>query len=155
MNFTTEEKILLGFAAAFAAVSLGVYFSLNFAGIGLEKIGNANDQTQSVYNIEKAGDTGVGMEVSDSPVKEPEKENDNAVPPKQEQGKPSQKYSININTADAEELQNIVGVGEVIAHRIVDYRIQNGAFKTVEEIMNVKGIGKATFEKMKDSIAVK
>lgn len=61
---------------------------------------------------------------------------------------------ININTASYEELQKITWVGEVIAQRIIDYRVQNGPFQTIEEIKNVKGIGDATFEKMKDEITV-
>jgi len=61
---------------------------------------------------------------------------------------------ININTAGYEELQQIMWVGEVIAQRIIDYRNQNGPFHTVEEIKNVKGIGDATFEKMKDEVMI-
>lgn len=61
---------------------------------------------------------------------------------------------ININTADEKELQSIRGVGPVIAGRIVEYRTQNGAFNSIEEIKKVRGIGEKTFEKMKDSITV-
>lgn len=60
---------------------------------------------------------------------------------------------ININQASASELTAIPGVGTVIAQRIVEYR--NGArFKSIEDIKNVKGIGEATFEKMKSHITV-
>lgn len=62
---------------------------------------------------------------------------------------------ININTADEKELQNIRGVGPVIASRIVEYRTINGAFQSVEEIKKVRGIGEKTFQKMKDSITVR
>lgn len=61
---------------------------------------------------------------------------------------------ININTAGLEELQELTGVGPVIAERIIDYRESNGPFKTIEEIKNVKGIGDVTFLKMKDQITV-
>ena len=61
---------------------------------------------------------------------------------------------ININTADEKELQKIRGVGPVIARRIIEYRTNNGAFHSIEEIKKVKGIGDKTFEKMKDSITV-
>ena len=61
---------------------------------------------------------------------------------------------ININTAGSEELEKITGVGPVIAARIIDYRTVNGPFQTIEEIKNVKGIGEATFEKMKEEIAI-
>lgn len=61
---------------------------------------------------------------------------------------------ININTADEKELQKIRGVGPVIAGRIVEYRTNNGAFQSIEEIKKVRGIGEKTFEKMRDSITV-
>ena len=61
---------------------------------------------------------------------------------------------ININTADEKELQKIRGIGPVIASRIVEYRNNNGSFKTIDEIKKVRGIGEKTFEKMKDSITV-
>lgn len=67
---------------------------------------------------------------------------------------PGISYPININIANYEELQNIYGVGEVIAQRIIDYRTENGPFKRIEDIKKVKGIGPATFEKMKHQITV-
>ncbi len=61
---------------------------------------------------------------------------------------------ININTADQKELEAITGVGEVIAGRIIEYRNLNGSFKVIDEVKNVKGIGDATFLKMKNEITV-
>lgn len=61
---------------------------------------------------------------------------------------------INLNTAGQKELESITGVGEVIAGRIIEYRNLNGSFETIEEVKNVKGIGDATFLKMKDEITV-
>lgn len=62
---------------------------------------------------------------------------------------------VNINTATAKTLQEqLDGVGEVIAARIVAYREENGPFGSIEEIKNVKGIGDATFEKIKNDITV-
>lgn len=60
---------------------------------------------------------------------------------------------ININMASKNELMEITGVGEVIADRIIEYR-NNNRFKNIEEVKNVKGIGDATFEKMKSQITV-
>jgi competence protein ComEA len=61
---------------------------------------------------------------------------------------------VNINTATAEELDTLPGVGPSIAQRIIDYRTTNGPFQSIEDIKNVKGIGDATFEKLKDKITV-
>ncbi|MFN6991299.1 MAG: ComEA family DNA-binding protein [Fervidobacterium sp.] len=62
---------------------------------------------------------------------------------------------ININTASLEELQQLPGIGPTKAQAVVDYRIKNGGFKTIEEIKKVNGIGDKTFEKLKDLITIK
>ncbi|MGI6177029.1 MAG: helix-hairpin-helix domain-containing protein [Eubacterium sp.] len=61
---------------------------------------------------------------------------------------------VNINTAGADELETVPGIGPVTAQKILDYRELNGPFASIEELMNVKGIGEAKFEKMKDSVVV-
>jgi competence protein ComEA len=48
---------------------------------------------------------------------------------------------ININTATADQLMDLKGVGEVLAQRIVEYRAQNGPFATTDDLSNVNGIG--------------
>lgn len=62
--------------------------------------------------------------------------------------------AVNINTAGSTELQTLNGIGPAYAQNIIDYRNDNGAFTTIEEIMNVSGIGPATFEKIKNDITV-
>lgn len=61
---------------------------------------------------------------------------------------------ISINKASASELMVLPRVGEKIAQRIIDYRTKNGGFKTLEELMNVKGIGDKTFARLKDKITL-
>lgn len=61
---------------------------------------------------------------------------------------------ININTASAEELQELSGIGEVLSEAIVAYREENGAFASIEDIQNVSGIGEARYESIKDAICV-
>ncbi len=61
---------------------------------------------------------------------------------------------ININTASAAELDALPGVGEVIAQRIVDYRTANGPFQSVDDLLNVSGIGEVTLEDMRDLVTV-
>lgn len=61
---------------------------------------------------------------------------------------------ININTATTTELDALPGVGEVIAQRIVDYRTANGPFQSVDDLLNVSGIGEVTLEDMRDLVNV-
>ena len=60
---------------------------------------------------------------------------------------------ININMASKEELTTLNGIGDAIAERIIEYRASN-RFKNKEDIMSVKGIGSATYDKIKDKITV-
>ena len=60
---------------------------------------------------------------------------------------------VNINTASQDELKTLNGIGDVIAERIIEYRSSN-AFRSKEDIMSVKGIGKGIYEKIKDRITV-
>ncbi len=62
---------------------------------------------------------------------------------------------ININTAMESELEEIPGVGESTAKKIIEYRKNNGKFKEIEDIKNVSGIGDSKFENMKEKICVK
>ena len=61
---------------------------------------------------------------------------------------------ININTASVADLCTLPGIGESRAKDIIAYRIDNGAFLTPEEIMQVSGIKDAMYEKIKDKICV-
>lgn len=61
---------------------------------------------------------------------------------------------ININTASAEQLCTISGIGESRAQSIITYREQNGAFGSIEEIKKVSGIKDGLFQKIKDKIKV-
>ncbi|MGM0166733.1 competence protein ComEA [Enterococcus sp. AZ135] len=61
---------------------------------------------------------------------------------------------ININTADATELQELSGIGEKKAADIIKYREENGSFRAVEDLIKVSGIGEKTLENLKDSITI-
>lgn len=59
---------------------------------------------------------------------------------------------VNINTATAEQLTVIPGVGEVLAERIVGYRKTSGSFHSPRDLMNVKGVGEKKLEQMSDYV---
>ncbi len=61
---------------------------------------------------------------------------------------------LDLNTATAEELMTLSGIGEQLAGRIVAYREENGPFRYVYELMNVSGIGEKKYEAIRDSITV-
>lgn len=62
---------------------------------------------------------------------------------------------VNINTADAQTLMTLPGIGETRAAAIIEYRQQEGEFETIEDIMNVKGIKTGIFSKINKLICVK
>ncbi len=61
---------------------------------------------------------------------------------------------VNINTATAEELSTLEGIGEMKAASIIEFRDNHGNFTKIEDLKNVKGIGDKIFEKIKDQITV-
>ena len=61
---------------------------------------------------------------------------------------------ININTASKELLMSLNGIGETKAESILSYREQNGPFDSLEDLMQVDGIGQGTFSKIKDKITI-
>ena len=63
-------------------------------------------------------------------------------------------HNININTADKGALMTLTGIGEVKAQAIIDYRNAHGSFQKKEDVMNVKGIGEATYNTIKDHITL-
>ena len=61
---------------------------------------------------------------------------------------------VNINTATAEQLSELPGVGEKLAARIVEHRQKQGPFKSTQELMNVKGIGEKNLQKLQPYLSV-
>jgi competence protein ComEA len=61
---------------------------------------------------------------------------------------------INVNVASAEELETLPGIGEVLAATIIEYREENGPFTTVDQLVEVSGIGEVTLEEIRDLVTV-
>lgn len=65
-----------------------------------------------------------------------------------------QDSTLNLNTASETELQTLPGIGPSKASAIIEYRETIGSFKTIEDLMEISGIGNKTFEKLKEHISV-
>lgn len=65
-----------------------------------------------------------------------------------------QSSKVNLNTATAEQLEGLPGVGPVLAQRIVDYRAKRGRFTSIRQLMEVEGIGDKKFASLKDRVTV-
>ena len=61
---------------------------------------------------------------------------------------------VNVNTANAEELETLTGIGPSLAQAIVDYRAGHGAFRSAEDLLLVKGIGEAKLEGFRAEITL-
>ena len=70
-------------------------------------------------------------------------------------GQPATGGKVNINTADLAALESLPGIGPSLAQRIIDHRQTNGPFERIEDIMDVSGIGEATFEGIQDLITTR
>jgi competence protein ComEA len=70
------------------------------------------------------------------------------------EGEEQSPQKIDINRADSRLLDLLPGIGNVTAQAIVDYRTEHGPFRTIQDLLNVKGIGPATLEKIRDYITV-
>lgn len=99
--------------------------------------------TMSVTVTETAATTETTSEAETEPITVPE-----ATVANETRGK------ININTATAEDLMLLPGIGEVLAQRILDYRKENGRYSSIGELINVRGIGEKTLNKISDYITV-
>lgn len=61
---------------------------------------------------------------------------------------------VNLNTATLADLETLPGIGPALAQRIIDFRESNGGFRTVEDLLEVPGIGAKKFEELKDHVTV-
>ena len=132
--------VLISVTLAFAAFVAGFYIGKNTVNTKTEIFG---------YTDTTAGS---GSSAEQAPTSSPEIPSD----PQGSGGvsTPQTTFPININTATLEELDLIPGIGPVLAQRILDYREEIGRFTSVEELLDVSGIGEKTLAKMLEYITV-
>jgi len=82
------------------------------------------------------------------------REGDAALPPATGAVPGSAGGLVNVNTATATDLEALPGIGEVIAQRIVDHRTANGPFTSVEQLLDVSGIGDSILESIRELVTV-
>ncbi|WP_035053376.1 helix-hairpin-helix domain-containing protein [Carnobacterium pleistocenium] len=106
---------------------------------------------QMVIFIPEIGETDIDEPFQESSAVSLE---ENVVTVPEDTEKLTDSTKVNINLADAIELQQLSGIGEKKAEQIVIYRQENGSFQTIEDLKNVSGIGEKTFEALKASVTV-
>jgi competence protein ComEA len=67
---------------------------------------------------------------------------------------PASTEVINLNSATVSQIADLPGIGVKTAELVVQYRLKNGPFKKIEEVMNIRGIGEKSFLRIKDRISV-
>ena len=67
----------------------------------------------------------------------------------------SEQKPVDLNSATAQELQKVPGIGEALAQRIVAFREEHGPFEKVDDLLNVRGIGATSLEKLRPHLTVK
>lgn len=139
MKLSRAEQLLIAVAAAFVIFAAGYFAGRSTSGSAVSLSSGA------VTTLPEAG------AVDAAPELEAETPAQTRLPQSGEVDAPER---VNINTATAEELQTLSGIGPVIAQRILDYRTENGAFQSVGELTKVSGIGEKLLEKIYDYITV-
>lgn len=119
---------------------------------------NLLNRMDRVDNIRDAVPVSADIESSETASENADENNSSAPAPKTEAEEDEQLKEItdkiNINTATKGELMHLDGIGTTLAGRIIEKREALGGFKSIEQLMNVKGIGTKTFNSIKDYVTI-
>ncbi len=136
LNLTRQERIVIKFLVIFFLVGSGIYL---FKGQLFEPQDDPEKTTAKVREFKRLVSEVDSVYFSQS---------------KSIHTSSTEQTVINLNTANEDELTRISGIGPVTATKIVAYRKQNKGFKSVDELLNIKGIGNKTLEYIRDEVTI-
>ncbi len=143
LNLTRQERLVIQFLVAFFLIGGAIHlYKVNLSKVSYVDMGEVTKEKEQFKVMADKVDS---IYISES-SKIKGKNNDKI-------SKPGS-YRININTAEKDELMKLPKIGPVTAERIILYRMEHGRFNSVDELINVRGIGKKTLEKIKDEVTI-
>jgi comEA protein len=142
LNLTRQERLVIQFLALFFLIGCGIYIIRNLARDDTppdfqsgeseaREFKERADLIDSVYFSKQSGQANQAPTVESESV-----------------------GRLNLNSATKTELMRLPNIGEVTAQRIIDYRNTHQGFSSVDELIEVKGIGDKTFKRIKDEVSV-
>ncbi|MDO9548110.1 MAG: ComEA family DNA-binding protein [Candidatus Marinimicrobia bacterium] len=143
LNLTRQERLVIQFLALFFVVGSAIHLIRGKTGPDdtlkiSENFGEARDFKARAETVDSIYFT--GQQLQETEVILPQ-----AFPVPQK---------INLNSATLEELMRLPKVGEVTAQRIIDYRTAHNGFTNIDELVNVKGVGEKTLERIKNEVSI-
>ena len=140
MKITTAERIMLILTLVVLAFFAGFYVR------GATMRQNAAEDAPAVQEMDEPAE-------SVQPLQAPESRTLEAASAPEPTGDPADGL-LDLNAATAEELETLPGIGPVLAQRILDYRTACGGFETLDELLNVEGIGEKTYKAIYELLKV-
>jgi len=148
--------ILIGITGAFLCLIIGIFIGRNLTNnyVSVDNLGKSDANVDSIAN-ESNTNKPQGDSNTNNNVNEPQGDSDTGNGDSATNNSTELKDGkVNINTADAKLLAFLPGIGDVIAQRIVDYRTKSGPFKSVDELINVSGIGEKKLEQLRPYVKI-